>query len=187
MKNLLLLCVLLASVSSFAQLHFPVLNNDINTKLVQVIEEYPNHFNGIRGDVIDKNIQSVIYASTVNIHGADSSIIIQNGELTDNIYSWKEVVFNTDNFDAAKAKFHEYYRKIKGTSVSIGDDKINFNADFDEPDNSKPFTTILFNAHPDTQELKNVVIDLSLQYKMDSWEIAISVYEHIDYGVNASN
>lgn len=183
MKKYLCFCMLLFSFSSFAQFHLSILNNDVTNALEKVIEDFPNHFNIIRGDVIDKDVQTVNYSCTVNIPGADSSIIIQNGELKDNIYSWKEVVFESNDFDKAKTKFHAYYKDIKGTAVTIDNSRISFNADYNEPDNVKQFTTILFIAHPQITQLKNVVIDLSLHYLMDSWQISICIYEHTDYGV----
>jgi hypothetical protein len=147
------------------------------------LQDFPNHFNVIRGAIISQDVQAVNYTSTVNIAGADSSIIIQNGSDSDNIYSWRQVVFNTEDFDEAKQKFHEYFSKIKGTAVIINNKKISFYAGYIAPDDAKRFTTILFTASEKTQELKNVVIDLSMQYILSGWQIIVSVYEHTDYGV----
>ncbi len=183
-KKLFLCSAIFIFCSSFAQIHLPVLNNDVNNILVKIIEDFPDHFNKIRGDVIDKDVQTITYASLVNIPGKDSGIIIQNGDVKDNIYSWKQVVFASDNFDAAKAKFHEYYKKINGTKVIVDNNKIVFNADYNEPDDTKQFTTVLFITHPQTKQLKNVIIDLSLHYLIDNWQVSISVYDHKDYGVD---
>ncbi len=184
MNKLIYCFALLFPFTVSAQLRLINLNNDVNSVLVKVIEDFPDNFNKIRGDVIDKDVQLITYVSLLNISDADSGIIIQNGEQKDNIYSWKEIVFKSDDFDMAKTKFHEYYKKIKGAAVSVGNSKITFDAHYNEPDDAKQFTTVLFTAHPQTEVLKNVVIDLSLHYLMDDWQISISVYEHTDYGVD---
>ena len=184
MKRYALLFLLLFPCLSFAQLHFSGGNNYISSALARVIEDFPNHFNNIRGEIISKDVQAVNYASTINISGADSSIIIQNGNDSDNIYSWTETVFATDDFDKAKEKFHEYFTKIKATAATIDNKKISFHAEYVAPDDTKHFTTILFTANNETPQLKNVVIDLSMQYVLSGWQIIVSVYEHTDYGVD---
>jgi hypothetical protein len=184
MKKPLFLCFLLFPFLTFAQFHLNVGNNNISNALTKVIQDFPNNFNNIRGDIIGKDVQAVNYASTINIPGADSSIIIQNGNDSDKIYSWTETVFQTDDFDKAKAKFHEYFTKIKATTVIEENKKINFQADYIEPDDAKRFTTILFTSNNKVPQLKHVVIDLSMQYILSGWQVIVSVYEHTDYGVD---
>ena len=154
MRKYLFLFLVLFPFLSFAQLHLTGSNNSISNALAKVIEDFPNHFNNIRGEIISKDVQAVNYTSTINIAGADSSIIIQNGNDSDNIYSWTETVFATDDFDKAKEKFHEYFSKIKATAATIDNKKISFRAEYLEPDDAKRFTTILFTANDETQQLK---------------------------------
>jgi hypothetical protein len=178
------LYLLLFPFLSFSQLHLNVANNNISNALEKVIEDFPNNFYNIRGEIISKDVQAVTYTSIINITGADSSVIIQNGNDSDKIYSWTETVFETDNFDKSKIKFHEYFSKIKATAITVENKRISFHADYAEPDDTKHFTTILFTANNETSQLKHVVIDLSLQYVLSGWQIIISVYEHTDYGVD---
>lgn len=184
MKNYTPILLFLFPCFVSAQFHLALKNNDVSYALQQVIEDFPNGFTNIRGEIISQDVQAIDYASSVNINGADSSVIIQNGNDSDNIYSWNEIVFVTDDFDKAKAKFHEYFSKIKSTAVSVNNTKIVFNSDYNEPDEAKQFTTILFAGKPEIQQLKDVMIDLSLHYIVDGWQVSISVYAHKDYGVD---
>ena len=183
MKKSMFLFFVLLPFLSFAQLHFSVANNNVSNALAKVVEDFPNHFNNIRGEIISKDVQAVNYTCTINIAGADSSIIIQNGNDSYNIYSWTETVFVTDDFDKAKEKFHEYFTKIKATATTIDNKRITFHAEYIAPDDAKHFTTILFTANNEIPQLKDVVIDLSMQYILSGWQIIVSVYEHTDYGV----
>lgn len=191
MKNFTHILCLLFSVSSIAQFHHVSfsLNKDVSNALEKVLEDYPNHFNSIRSEIIGQDMQSTNYASTVNIEGADSGIIIQTGDEKENVFRWKENVFQTDNFDEAKAKFHSYFTKINGTSANVDGKAIVFKANYYAPDNSKRFASIIFINSNKADALKNVVIDLNMQYVLDGWQISINVYEHTDYGVddNAQN
>lgn len=182
MKKSMFLFFALLPILSIAQFHLPVSNN-VSNAIARVIEDFPNHFNNIRGEVISKDVQAINYTCIINIAGADSSVIIQNGNDSDNIYSWMETVFATDDFDKAKEKFHEYFSKIKATA-DIDNKKISFHAEYIAPDDAKHFTTILFTANNEAPQLKDVVIDLSMQYVLNGWQIIVSVYEHTDYGVD---
>jgi hypothetical protein len=184
MKNILLLICFVIPVHSFSQFHLAAFNKAVTGSLARIIEEFPNHFNTIRGAVISRDVQSVNYACTINLEGADSSIIIQNGESDDSVFSWQQIVFEGENFDDAKKQFHAYYNKIKGTTVNIDSKKISFEAGYTSPTDTKRFASIIFTANQQTEELKNVVIDLNLQYIISGWQITINVYEHSDYGVD---
>jgi len=184
MRKSILLISLFYSVSSFSQFHLASFHSDVSSVLKKVLEDFPAHFNNIRGEIIGTDIQATNYSCTINIEGADSSIIIQNGDGKDNIFSWKQVVFETDDFNAAKSKFHEYCNRIKGTSAVVNNNKVTYEADYETPDEGDRFTDILFSGHPKIEQLKNVVIDLSLQYVLSGWQISIDIYEHTDYGVD---
>ncbi len=133
MKKFLLLTSLIFRISTFAQFHLASFSNDVSRSLSQVIEDFPNHFNSIRGEVIGNDIQSTNYSCTINIAGADSSIIIKTGNDKYNIFSWKEVVFEAEDFNAAKSIFNDYFNKIKGTPETITNIKKSFEASYDAP------------------------------------------------------
>src|ERR1043166_9164671 len=120
-----LIC-LFFSINSFPQFYRAAFNNDLKTVLQKVLEDYPHHFSNIRGEIISTDVQATIYSCSVSIPAPDSSIICQNGNDTDEIYSWKQVVFETDDFDKAKQKFHEFHAKLQSTSVFIDNSKIIF-------------------------------------------------------------
>ena len=51
-----ILLVLMASAASFSQ---GVFNNTTNSALQKVIEDYPNKFSNIKGDLLGENIQTI--------------------------------------------------------------------------------------------------------------------------------
>jgi hypothetical protein len=185
MKSTITLCFILSVFISHAQLHLIPTSNPVSDAISKVLLDFPEHFNHIKGNLIDENVQSKEYSSLVNIPSLDSAVIIQNGQEKDNIFSWKTVLFQTDDFEKAKAKFHEYYGKIKPASASLDGKHVTLEANYAAPDEDKRFATILFSPKPETQALKDVVVDLSLQYLLSGWELTVSVYEHKDYGVDS--
>jgi len=184
MKKYFTAILFILSVSANAQMHLLNPNNDISNALSKVLADYPNQFVNIKGTMIDQDVQTTDYTCSVNIPNADSSVITQTGAEKDHVYSWKTVLLSTDDYNKAKLKFHEYYSRVKTASASIGGNKITLHGDYEGPDDSKRFATVLLTPAPETGALKDVVVDLSMQYVLSIWQISVSVYEHKDYGVD---
>ena len=73
MKGASLTITLLAIVvTSFAQ---GVFSNKTNTALEKVIQDYPNRFKNIKGEVIVESPQTTEYRSTVQIPGSTSCTV----------------------------------------------------------------------------------------------------------------
>lgn len=160
-------------------------SNEISTVLSKVIQDYPNYFSHIKGDVVQEDPQVVNYASLVNMKDMPEGTIAQYTAESDQVYSWKNVLLDTENFDEAKKKFHQYYAQVKKTTAIINQMGIRLVADYTEPDESKKFNTIIFKLETIEQSVKDVVVDLSLRYEIDEWKIILSLYHIEDQSKNS--
>src|SRR3954454_6156396 len=110
--------LLLFSVSTNAQLQLPFrISNDISPVLAKVINDYPNNFGEIKGDVADQDPQITNYACLLKIKDLSPGVITQYGSEKDHEYSWSNVLLQTENYEDAKKKFHLFYSEIKKTSA----------------------------------------------------------------------
>jgi hypothetical protein len=91
-------------------------------------------------------------------------------------------LLETENFTEAKNKFKQFYTQIKKTESSIEHLEIKLAADFIEPEEFKTFNTIRFKMETMQELLKDVTVDLTLQYEMDQWKITVSVFHIEDAG-----
>lgn len=178
MRRLLIFFPLLFCASTKAQLPFKG-SNEISTVLSKVIQDYPNYFDHIKGDVVEEAPQVVNYASLVNMKDMPEGIIVQYTAEADQVYSWKNILLETENFEEAKKKFHLFYNQIKKTTAIINQMGIRLVADYTEPDESKKFNTIIFKLETIEKSVKDVVVDLSLRYEIDEWKITLSLY-HVE-------
>jgi hypothetical protein len=176
MKSASLTIALFAiAATSFAQ---GVFSNKTNAALEKVIQDYPNRFKNIKGDVIIENPQTTEYRSVVQIPGSTSCIITRYSSSKNDVYSWSCVVFEGDDFDTAKNKFKELFAQIKNSIVKIGGEKpFILTGQYADPTEEKKFTTVIFELLPAVGEIKKLKVDLSLQYVITGWKISLSVYD----------
>ena len=183
MRNYTLSVLLFFCVSSHAQLKLPLkTGNDISPVLEKVISDYPNDFRNIKGDLMEEQPSMINYACLLNIKGKPPGIITQYGYADEHSYSWKNILLETDNFEEAKSKFKHFYNNIKKTVTSIEHLEIKLVADYMEPEEFKSFNTIRFKMETVQDLVKDVTVELNMQYEMDQWRITMSVFHIEDAG-----
>ncbi|MER3464686.1 MAG: hypothetical protein C4329_10060, partial [Chitinophagaceae bacterium] len=95
----LTLLLLAFSLSAQSQFKLPSLNpanNAFKADIQKVIEDYPHQFASLRGKVIEKNPQSVEYASLVKPQGAQESSIMRYSSNKKEVYTWQAVMLATE-------------------------------------------------------------------------------------------
>ena len=96
----------LLTVHSFAQLKLPVVNG-IGPDIKKVLQDYPNRFHNLMGDVIVTNPQSVDYACNFKVTGAEEATVTKYSSANKyDIVSWQAVIQTTEEFEVAKKKFN---------------------------------------------------------------------------------
>jgi hypothetical protein len=178
MRRLLIFFPLFFCASTKAQLPFKG-SNEVSSVLSKVIQDYPNYFSHLKGDVVDESPQVTSYASLLNMKDMPEGEIVQYTAEADQVYSWKNVLLETENFEEAKKKFRLFYNQIKKTTSIINQMGIRLIADYTEPDESKKFNTIIFKLETIEKSVKDVVVDLSMRYEIDEWKLTVSLY-HIE-------
>jgi hypothetical protein len=176
MRNLItIFAFLLLAMPCFAQ---NVFSNKTNATLEKVIQDYPNRFKNIKGEVIVENPQTTEYRSTIEVPGSSSSTVTRYSSKNNDVYSWTCVVFEGDDFNQVKNKYKELFGQIKNSIIKIeGQKTFILNGQYESPAEEKKFTTVIFELLPAVGEMKKVKVDLSLQYQITGWKISLSVYD----------
>jgi len=184
MRRLIIFFPLSVCVSTKAQ--SPLTNaNEISSVLSKVIHDYPNYFSNIKGEIVEESPQVVNYESLLNMKDMPPGVIVQYGDENEHVYSWRNILLETENFEDAKKKFRLYYAQIKKTTAIINQMDIRLVGDYKEPDENKQFNTIIFRLESIEPAVKDVVTDLSLQYEMSEWKITLSLYHVEDEARNS--
>src|SRR5580658_6467150 len=76
-----------------------VFSNKTQVVLEKVIQDYPNHFYNIKGELISQALQSASYKSTLELPGAASSTVTVATTTSGTGSDWNCTVLQTSSFD----------------------------------------------------------------------------------------
>lgn len=160
-----------------AQLKLPVVNaiaNDVK----KVIEDYPNRFINLMGEVIAENTQSTDYQCNFKVNGAEESFITRYSAKKE-VCSWQALMLTTENFEKAKQKFKTLYNQLNNLTVDFGNaSNIHLKGKYEAPEEKKKFTSIFFDAEPSTAYTTKLKMELILQfYAPMEWKVKVLVYD----------
>jgi hypothetical protein len=162
--------------STKAQLKLPVTSGVAND-VKKVIDDYPNRFNNLMGEVIVENTQSIDYRCNFNINGAEEAFITRYSAKKE-ICSWQALMLTTDNFEKAKQKFKSLFNQLNNLVVQPEKSSYKLKGKYEAPEEEKKFTSILFTLDPTTPTWKKLKVELSMEYEapMD-WKVKVLVYD----------
>jgi hypothetical protein len=184
MKALTQLFILVLPYSLAAQSAF---TNQTHSTLQKVINDYPYHFKNIKGKLIDENPQTSDYASTIQIPGSLTTVITKYSSSEDKeIYSWKCVVLESEEFEVITRKYKEVYNQMKNSIIKLdGNKPFILNGSFVEPTEEKRFVASPFSLLPASGDLKNLRVELTLEYLVTEWKLSVLVYDNADASLAA--
>lgn len=170
--------LVLITISAFifqttsAQLKLPVING-VTNDVKKVIEDHPNHFANIKGEMISQTIQTTDYACTFEANGAEETTITQYSAKKE-MYSWQARMLTTESFDKAKQKFKSIFNQLNNLSIKTTDGTYKFKGDYVQPDDKKKFTTATLSAGPEGKLKIEVSLDA---YEPMQWKVKIIIYD----------
>ncbi len=155
-----------------AQLKLPVING-VTNDVKKVIDDHPNHFANLRGDMITQTAQTIDYACTFNANGAEETTITRYSSKKE-VYSWQAVMLTTESFDKAKQKFKSLFNQLNNFTYRSAEHNFKLKGDYEQPDYKKKFSSVLFETEGD-EKLK-VEITLRAVEPME-WKVTIVIYD----------
>ncbi len=176
MKGPIVALLLLIPVYLSAQ---GVFTNQTNAALQKVISDYPNKFSNIRGELINEDPQSTDYQSKVQIPEAGNAVVTKYSSTEDReIYSWKCVVTESEEFELIAKKYKELYNQIRNSIVKVeGEKPLILNGNYEAPTEEKRFISSSFNLVPAVGKLGKVKVELALEFLITEWKISLLVFD----------
>ncbi|MBS1660002.1 MAG: hypothetical protein JST68_03015 [Bacteroidetes bacterium] len=170
-KTVLTFAPVLLSVSLSAQ---GVFSNKTQVTLEKVIQDYPNHFTHIKGELIGQATQTARYRSTVQVPGSTSSTVILTNSSTEG-YGWSCTVLETASFETAKSRYAELYGQLSNSIIASSSQKtFILSGQYVAPTEDHKSSHVSFSLLPAVGELKNLKVELSLQEEGGQWRIILS-------------
>lgn len=161
-----------------AQIKLPFVSNGVGSDVKKVIEDYPNRFIHLMGEVKMLNEQSTDYYCNFKVNGAEETFVTRYSAKREGVVSWQALMMTTEDFEEAKKKFRSFYNQINNLSVSVGQKSSRLKAEYKSPLEEMKFTSILFSLDPVDETAKKLKVELLLQYQAPmEWKIKIQVYD----------
>jgi hypothetical protein len=175
MRNAILtLAPMLLSATLSAQ---GVFSNKTRDILEKVIQDYPNHFYHIKGELISQALQSTRYKSTLQLPGAASTTItlVSSGNEGS---GWACTVLKASGFREAKERFATIYGQLSNSIITTSGQKtFILSGQYEAPVEEKKSTSIIFSFLPGVGDMKRLKVELSLQEGDGGWTILLLVQD----------
>jgi hypothetical protein len=154
-------------------------NAAVQQALKKVINDFPNRLQNITGALIQENIESSDYSSTINFPGSENCTVTQYKSKNDKNRSWQAVLPEVENFLEAKKQYRDLFMQVKNMQLRLpGNEKtVTAKAAYDEPKEEKKFAGSIFRIYNDDQLYKDVKIEVALQYLITGWQVSVYVYD----------
>lgn len=154
-------------------------NAAVQQVLKVVLNDFPNRLQNITGALIQENVESSDYNSTINFPGTENCTITQYRSQKDKNRSWQAMLPEVDNFAAAKKQYRDLFLQVKNMPLHLpGNTKtITAKAMYDEPNAAKKFAGSIFRIDNDDELYKDVKIEVALQYVITGWQVSVYVYD----------
>jgi hypothetical protein len=151
-----------------------VFSNKTQVILEKVIQDYPNHFYNIKGELISQALQTSRYKSTLQIPGAEATVItVSSGSQGS---GWSCTVLETQRFTEARERFATIFGQLSNSIITAGGQKtFILSGQYEAPVEEKKSTCISFSLLPSVGEMKKLKVGLSLQQEGGVWKIKLSV------------
>jgi hypothetical protein len=149
----------------------------VRSEVEKVTHDFFNNFLNIKGEKIEETPNTIDYESKVIPPGAISSNILEIKGLK-NVYSWEATMLQTDDFEKAVETYRKLYQQLNGADYLIFEkDKWRFSGDYDSPDESRAFASSILYPVSAPGAIKNLKIEVGLNYTMPEWTVKLLVYE----------
>lgn len=162
--------------NAFSQLKLPG-NNSLKSDFQKIVTHYPHHFDGIRGNILNQNPQTIEYASVLKVGDAEECTIIKYSSGLKSIYSWQGVMFVSEDFEEASKKYKWLFNQLKGLNIFYVKDQYTLKGSFEEADETRKFSSSILSPDAPPDPLKKLRVEIALLFEFPEWKVNLFVYE----------
>lgn len=159
-----------------------VFSNKTQSVLERVIQDYPNHFHNIRGELISQAHQMAEYRSTLQLPGSPSCMVVLSGStgaVASEGYSWTCTVLEAESFDKVRERFHLVYDELSNSIITLGTQKtFILSGQYEDPVMDKKSTRVVFSLLPGVGDMRKLRVELLFRQEDKGYKILLSVTDH---------
>lgn len=150
------------------------LSNSIATCVQKVLDDYPNQFNNIIGELIIENPQSTDYQCNFKVNGAEECTITRYSGKKTPVVSWQALMLSTDNFEDARRKFRSLYSELN----NLHHGSMSLKGSYEAPAEEKNFTSVILSFDPLRGSMEKLRVEITMESQGMDWRVRVVVYEN---------
>ena len=165
--------ILFPVIKSHGQLKIPSQAVSIIADVRKVVNDYPNSYANITGELIIQNPQSADYHCNFKMKDAEGCFVTKYNDIKKSIYSWQALMLTTENFELAVKKFKSLYGQLNNSSIV----RAKLHGQYESPVEEKNFTSVLFSFDTDDELMKKLKLELIIENELLQWKVKILIYD----------
>ncbi|MGV3657046.1 MAG: hypothetical protein ACO1NX_03795 [Chitinophagaceae bacterium] len=175
-KPKLIAAALFLFFNAEAQFKLPV-SNAFRSDVQKVVASFPGQFSDVRGEVIQKNPQTVEYASLVRPDKAVHAVVTQYSSNSKEVYTWHATLLSTEDYAAAEKKYKWLYAQLQGMNVKYVVDQYTLRGAYREPSDGLDFVISELSVFNPPMALKKLRVEVAMQFEFPEWKVGLTIFE----------
>ncbi len=159
-----------------AQLKLPV-SSAFRSDVQKVVASFPGQFADVRGEVLQKNPQTVEYASLIKPDKAEHAVVTQYSSNSKKVYSWHATLLSTEDYAEAEKKYKWLFHQLKGMNVKYVVDQYTLRGEYRAPSDGLDFVISQLSVFNPPMALKNLRVEVAMQFEFPAWKVGLTVFE----------
>ena len=139
----------------------------------KVVNDYPNSFSNLMGEVIISNPQSTEYLCNFKVNGAEKCFITKYASGPKPVVSWQAVMLTTEDFEEAKKKFKVFFTQLN--NLAIGTARLK--GDYVTPTEAGDFFNVVLELSPSEESTKKLRVEIVMEAELMEWKVKVMVYD----------
>jgi len=142
-----------------------------------VIQDYPNLFVNLQGDLLIEHSQSADYACNFKVQGAEKATVTRYSSKNNDVCSWEALMLTTDEFSDATKKFKALFGQINNLPVQMSNSgTFHLKGEYESPVEEKKFTSVVFSFITEDEAMKRLKVEIVMLYEPMEWKVKVLVY-----------
>lgn len=146
--------------------------SSITADVKKIIDDYPNHFENVMGELVIQNPQSSDYRCNINLNGAEESVITRYSGKRNTI-SWRAVLLTTESFGEAKRKYNDIYNQLNNLVLR----SMRLKGRYESPAEEKKFSSVILAFDPADESISKLKVEVVLEAEQMEWKVKLLIYD----------
>lgn len=172
----LLLAMQLMLSLSYGQFVKKEIPSTFSLSLASIIENYPNNYRLIQGELLQPDEDRDIFKSTLELPGATDCVIYRFHSKEDTTASWQGILYEGEEFKEAVKVYKNCFRNLKQTKFKVGISHYSLDGEMENPSEELRFTTSTLRPVTYSGLYNNFMAEVEMINSITGWTVRLNLH-----------